>query len=79
MDDKTLRQNIMDELEFEPSIDAEHIGVAVENGIVTLTGHVPSYAQKTHAELTAGRVKGVRGIAQEIEVRYPSTRQIADD
>lgn len=79
MDDKRLRQNIMDELEFDPSIDAEHIGVAVENGIVTLTGHVASYAQKIHAELTASRVKGVRGIAQEIEVRYPSTCQIADD
>ena len=79
MDDKTLRQNVMDELEFEPSIDAEHIGVAVEGGIVTLTGHVTSYAQKIHAELTAGRVKGVRGIAQEIEVRYASTRPIADD
>lgn len=38
MDDITLRQNVIDELEFEPSIDAAHIGVAAENGVVTLTG-----------------------------------------
>ena len=50
MTDLTLRQNILDELEFEPSIDAAHIGVAVEDGIVTLTGHVSSYWEKTTAE-----------------------------
>ena len=69
MDDKILRQSIIDELDFEPRIDAAHIGVAVENGIVTLTGHVPSYIQKVT------RVKGVRGIAEEIEVRYRTTRR----
>ncbi|WP_043352644.1 BON domain-containing protein, partial [Methylobacterium sp. B1] len=43
MGDKLIRQNVIDELDFDPSIDAAHIGVAVENGIVTLTGHVASY------------------------------------
>ena len=43
MGDKLIRQNVIDELDFDPSIDAAHIGVAVENGIVTLTGHVGSY------------------------------------
>jgi osmotically-inducible protein OsmY len=46
MDDKTLRQFIIDELDFEPSIDAANIGVAVEKGVVTLTGHVTNYAKK---------------------------------
>ena len=79
MNDSTVRQDILDELDFEPSIDAADIGVAVENGIVTLTGHVPTFAQKVTVEDVARRVKGVKGIAQEIEVRPFGTNQTADD
>lgn len=79
MDDKTLRQHIIDELDFEPAIDAADIGVAVENGVVTLTGHVRSYLEKLAAEAAAKRVKGVHGIAQEIEVRLPFDAQTSDD
>ena len=79
MNDSTVRQDILDELDFEPSIDASDIGVAVENGIVTLTGHVPTFAQKVTVEDVARRVKGVKGIAQEIEVRPFGTNQTADD
>ncbi|WP_455274494.1 BON domain-containing protein [Rhizobium herbae] len=79
MSDITLRQNIIDELEFEPSIDAADIGVAVDNGVVTLTGHVPSYFQKIEVENVVSRVRGVRGIAQEIEVRPFGTNTTADD
>jgi osmotically-inducible protein OsmY len=79
MNDSTLRMDIIDELEFEPSIDAVNIGVAVEDGIVTLTGHVPTYAQKVTAEETVRRVKGVKGIAQEIEVRPAGSNRTADD
>ncbi|TIP90489.1 MAG: BON domain-containing protein, partial [Mesorhizobium sp.] len=79
MTDITLRQNILDELEFEPSIDAAHIGVAVEDGIVTLTGHVSSYWEKTTAENVVKRVKGVKGIAEEIEVRLIGQKGTADD
>ena len=79
MTDKYLRQTIVDELEFEPSVDAANIGVAVENGVVTLTGHVGSYAEKVAAERAAERVKGVRAIAENIEVRYPGHKQTADD
>ena len=50
MDDKQLQQNIRDELEFEPSVDAAHIGVAVDDGVVTLSGHVSSYAEKQAVE-----------------------------
>jgi osmotically-inducible protein OsmY len=79
MEDINLRQDIIDELEFEPSIDAADIGVAVENGVVTLTGHVPTYHQRATAEDIVRRVKGVRGIAQEIEVRPFGSNRTADD
>jgi osmotically-inducible protein OsmY len=53
--------------------------VAVQNGVVTLTGHVASYAEKLAAERAARRVAGVRAVAEEIEVRYPSEKKTADD
>ena len=79
MSDSALRQDIIDELDFEPSVKAAHIGVAVDSGVVTLSGHVCSYAEKLAAEQAAKRVKGVKAIAQEIEVRYPSDLKTADD
>ncbi len=79
MSDKQLRQDVLDELEFEPSVDATSIGVTVDKGIVTLTGHVPTFWQKTSAERTVWRVKGVKAIAQEIEVRFANGKKDADD
>ena len=79
MDDTLLRQLVTDELDYEPSIDAAHIGVAVDNGVVTLSGHVDSYAQKLDAERAALRVKGVRAVAQQIDVRYPADKKTHDD
>ena len=79
MTDKILRQTIVDELDFEPSVDSANIGVAVDNGVVTLTGHVASYAEKVAAERAVERIKGVRAIAENIEVRYPGHKQTADD
>lgn len=79
MNDKELRQLVVDELEYEPSIDAADIGVTAENGVVTLSGHVPDYVQKMAAERAAWRVKGVKGIAQEIEVRFPGDKKWNDD
>ncbi|MDP4003347.1 BON domain-containing protein [Methylobacterium sp. NEAU K] len=70
MSDKFLRQNVIDELDFEPSIDAASIGVAVENGIVILTGHVGSYSERLAAEKAAKTVRGVRGVVEEIKVRF---------
>ena len=69
--DDQLQKAVLAELNWEPSILAAHIGVAAENGTVTLTGHVESYGQKHAAEVATGRVKGVRAIAEEIEVRLP--------
>lgn len=79
MSDIVLRQDIMDELEFEPSINAAHIGVVVDKGVVTLSGYVDSYAEKLAAEKAVKRVKGVLAIAEEVEVRFPSDKKTADD
>jgi osmotically-inducible protein OsmY len=79
MSDLQLRQDVLDELEFEPSLNAAHIGVAANNGVVTLSGFVTSYAEKSAAERATRRVKGVKAIAEEIEVRLPSDTKHADD
>lgn len=79
MDDSTLRQDIIDELEFEPSLDAASIGIAVEKGIVTLTGHVANYTEKVTARDVVQRVKGVRGIADRLEIRLMNQKKTADD
>ena len=77
--DLQLRQDVLDELEFEPSVNAAHIGVTANRGVVTLTGFVMSYAEKTAAERAARRVKGVKAIAEEVEVRLGSDTKRADD
>ena len=79
MSDLSLRKAIMEELEFQPQIDAASIGVAVENGVVTLTGHVSSYVQKISAERAVKGVKGVRAVAEEIQVRLHKNAGTADD
>lgn len=79
MSDNSLQQDIIDELDFEPSIDAAHVGVAVDNGVVTLTGHVSTYGQKASIERVVRRVRGVKAIAQEIEVRPIGAHRTADD
>ncbi len=79
MDDLSLRDYVLSELEFEPSVNASHIGVAVDDGVVTLSGHVGSYAEKLAAEKIVQRLKGVRAIAEEIEVRLPSDRKTGDE
>lgn len=79
MNDKVLRQSIIDALDFDPRVDAANIGVTVDDGITTLTGHVGSYAEKATAEEIVRRVKGVRAIALEIEVRYASDKKTGDD
>jgi osmotically-inducible protein OsmY len=78
-EDLHLRQRVMDALEFEPSVDAAHIGVSVEEGVVTLSGHVRSFVEKFAAERIARQVKGVCAVAQELEVRLPSDKKLADD
>jgi osmotically-inducible protein OsmY len=76
--DKELRQDVLEELEYEPSIDARDIGVIVKDGVVTLAGNVKSYFEKWKAERAAERVAGVRAVANEIEVRLPGEDKRTD-
>lgn len=78
-DDQALRESVMAELEWEPRVNAAHIGVAVKEGVVTLSGIVDSFAEKAAAERAVGRVRGVRAIAEEIEVRLPSEQKHGDE
>ena len=65
-----LQHDVLEELEWEPTVDAAHIGVAaVQPGVITLTGTVATYAEKVAAERAAKRVSGVRAVANDIEVR----------
>ena len=79
MNELKLRDDILDELAYEPIVDPAHIGVTADQNVVTLTGHVGSYAQKLAALSAVRRVKGVHGIADEIEVRAPSDAKMSDD
>jgi osmotically-inducible protein OsmY len=76
--DVELRRDVLDELEWEPSIDATEIGVAAHDGVVTLTGPVKSYTEKLTAGRVTERVKGVKAIANDIEVRLPGTDERTD-
>src|ERR1700738_2106114 len=69
--DIDIKRDVEAELRWNPDIDATDIAVAVKDGVVTLTGFVRSYGQKTEAEQTAKRVAGVTGVANDIEVRLP--------
>jgi osmotically-inducible protein OsmY len=69
--DSQLQQAVLDELAWEPSVVAAHIGVAAASGVATLSGHVASYAAKHAAEAATRRVKGVKAVAEELEVRLP--------
>ena len=69
--DNQTREAVQRELDWEPSLTASDVGVAARDGVVTLTGHVPTYAQKQSAESAARRVKGVKAVAEELKVRLP--------
>ena len=79
MDDLELKKSVESELNFEPSINAAEIGVAVKGGIVTLSGRVPSYWEKIAAERAAARVSGVKAVANELEVRLPGSSERTDE
>lgn len=79
MSDLELRRAILDELEFQPYIDAAAIGVAIVNGVVSLTGHVKTYAEKEAVERVVKRVKGVQAVAEELQVRVPGELEVGDE
>lgn len=67
--DAQLKKDVEAELEWEPAVNAAHIGVAVKDGVVTLSGHLDTFAEKHVAERAVQRVAGVRAIAEEIDVQ----------
>ena len=67
--DAEIRRNIESELQWDPGLDERGIGVSVNNGVVTLTGEVASCDDRWTAEEIAACVSGVRGVANEIEVK----------
>jgi len=69
--DRDMQRDIVNELNWEPSLRNDDIAVGVRDGVVTLAGFVDSYADKWTAERVAGRVKGVKAVANDIEVKLP--------
>ncbi len=76
--DAQVKQDVIAELGWEPSVNAAQIGVEVKDGIVTLAGHIGSYAEKWNAERAAQRVSGVRALAIEIDVQLPGSSKRID-
>ena len=77
--DDQLQQSVLAALHWEPGVSAAQIGVTAYAGVITLTGHVESYAEKHVAETAVRRVKGVLAVAEEIEVQLPFERKRGDD
>ena len=71
--DYQLQHDVLDELVWQPSLDASQIGVTAKNGVVTLTGSVPQYVDKIEAERIAKSIAGVKAVADEIDVRLIGT------
>jgi osmotically-inducible protein OsmY len=76
--DAQLQADVLAELEWDPAVNAENIGVTVKDGVVTLAGHVATYMEKHAVERAAYRVAGVRGIAVDLDVRFRK-EQARDD
>ncbi|HZM58558.1 MAG TPA: BON domain-containing protein [Vicinamibacterales bacterium] len=76
--DLRVRDAVLHQLEWDPAIDASAIGVTAKSGTITLTGYINSYSGKLAAERAAKRVRGVRSVANDIEVRLKLERVDAD-
>lgn len=76
--DADIQKHVMEELKWEPAIHSSEIGVAVKNGVVTLSGTVDTYQEKKMAEKAALKVAGVKGIAEDIEIRLSYHDQKTD-
>lgn len=78
MTDKQLHDEILAELELEPEIHPERIGVSAEDGVVTLSGHVESYGQKLAVERVVKRVYSAQAVVDKLEVALPARDEISD-
>ena len=76
--DEQIQRDVLAELKWEPRVTPNEIGVAVKDGIVTLTGWVDSYTKRWAAEEAAHRVRGVKAVANDIEVRLPGVAERTD-
>ena len=76
--DLELLKDVTEELKFEPSVDEKEIGVGVKSGVVTLTGNVPSFAEKFAAERAVERVSGVRAVADDLQVKLRPANSRSD-
>ena len=76
--DVRVRDHVMGQLDWDPEVDASQIGVAAKNGVVTLTGYIDTYAGKLAAERAVKRVRGVKGVANDLQVRLKIGRTDAD-
>jgi osmotically-inducible protein OsmY len=70
--DSEIKRDVEEELKYDAGVDSTDIGVAVKNGVVSLTGFVHSYSQKLQAEMDAKRISGVMAVANDLEVRLAS-------
>ena len=77
--DEDIKSDVLAEIDWDPQIESTEVGVAVKDGAVSLLGTVSSYSEKLAAERAAKRVKGVRAIAEEIKVKYPSDKSVTDE
>ncbi|MFN6074569.1 MAG: BON domain-containing protein, partial [Fluviicola sp.] len=68
-----LQKDVQDAIKWEPLLHAAEVGVTVDNGVVTLTGSVNSYAKKIEAENATKNVAGVKAIVEKIDVKYPNS------
>lgn len=78
INDEDLKNDILSELKYEPSVKTSDIGVLVKDGTVTLNGYVNSYWEKSHAVSAAKRVVGVNAIADEIAIKFPGSLDRTD-
>ena len=69
--DPEIQRDVLEELDWDPQAQPTEIGVSVADGVVTLTGRVDSYARRWAAQRCAHRVRGVRAVADDLEVRLP--------
>jgi osmotically-inducible protein OsmY len=76
--DDQIQTDVLAELKWDARVRANEIGVSVKDGIVTLTGRVDSYLERWAAEDAAHRVRGVKAVANDIEVRLPSGSERTD-
>jgi VCBS repeat-containing protein len=76
--DERIRDAVLHQLDWEPDFDAAGVGVSVESGVATLTGTVESYAEKLAIERAVKRVYGVRGVANDIQVKLADERNDSD-